>query len=333
MENDVLLKVENLKKCFPMERNLFSSFFPGTKRYLCAVDDVSFALREQEILGIVGESGCGKTTLARLILCLEKNGFGNIWYQNEEITSLNRKKFKPFRHKMQMIFQDPFGSLNPARTVADTLRQTIRIHGLAGSKDEEEDLIRYTLEEVELKPADHYKDKYPGLLSGGQLQRVSIARVLILRPDLVIADEAVSMLDVSVRADILDVLLRMRNKFGISFIYITHDIVTARYICDRIAIMYTGRIVEIGETETILNNPLHPYTQALIAAVPVPDPSAEIQELPIKGYVSVSPNGRPHQCHFYTRCPYAMKKCREQRPRLVQAGEAGEDHYAACFKL
>ena len=329
MKRDEMLKVERLKKYFPVRKSLAEGIFSREKRYVRAVDDVSFSLGSGEILGFVGESGCGKSTLSRTILRLIEPTSGRVFYQGKEVTSLERQRFKKLRRRMQMIFQDPFGSLNPRRTVADTLRQTIRIHDLADSQDEESSFIRKTLEEVGLKPVDEFWDKYPALLSGGQLQRVSIGRVLILQPGFVIADEPISMLDVSVRIGILDLLLGMRNKFGISFIYITHDLVTARYICDRIAIMYLGRIVEIGETEEILKRPAHPYTQALISAVPVPDPTAEVPEVPIKGYVPLSPDETFHGCSFCARCPYGMEQCRERVPELVRVEN---DHHVACFK-
>jgi len=330
MTNTALLKVEHLKKYFPVRRGVFSSLKGEKSSYVRAVDDVSFTLGEREILGFVGESGCGKSTLSRTILRLTEPTAGKVYFKDTELTSLRKSDFKQFRPKMQMIFQDPFGSLNPRRTVADTLRQTIKIHKLADSKPREASLIQKTLEEVELKPVDQFWDRYPALLSGGQLQRVSIGRVLVLQPSLVIADESVSMLDVSVRIGILDLLLHMRDKFGISFIYITHDLVTARYICDRIAIMYLGKIVEIGPAEEIVHHPRHPYTQALIAAVPDPDPTAELTDLPIKGYVPVTPEETLHSCNFFPRCPYGDKKCRDSQPQLVQIDEG---HLVSCFKV
>lgn len=329
--NDVLLKVEHLKKYFPVRRGVISSAFSGgRKQYVRAVDDVNFELRQGEILGFVGESGCGKSTLSRTILRLTEPTGGNVYFRDTEISSLSKKEFKQFRPRMQMIFQDPFGSLNPRRTVADTLRQTINIHNLADSKPKEAALIQKTLEEVELRPYDQFWDKYPALLSGGQLQRVSIGRVLVLQPSFVIADESVSMLDVSVRIGILDLLLRMRDKFGISFIYITHDLVTARYICDRIAIMYLGRIVEIGPTEEIVHHPRHPYTQALIAAVPDPDPTAELAELPIKGYVPMGSDDTFSGCKFFMRCPYSSEECRKNDPEMLAVGK---EQFVSCYKV
>jgi peptide/nickel transport system ATP-binding protein len=331
MMTDDLLRVEHLKKYFTVRKSVFSSLGSSGKRsYVRAVDDISFTLREKEILGFVGESGCGKSTMSRTILRLTEPTSGRVYFGDTELTSLRKSAFKGFRPKMQMIFQDPFGSLNPRRTVADTLHQTIKIHNLADSKPQEAALIHKTLEEVELKPVDQFWHKYPALLSGGQLQRVSIGRVLVLQPSLVIADESVSMLDVSVRIGILDLLLRMRDKFRISFIYITHDLVTARYICDRIAIMYLGKIVEIGPTEEIVHNPRHPYTQALIAAVPDPDPAAELPDLPIKGYVPISQDETFSGCKFFLRCPSSANVCREQYPEMKAVGEG---HQVSCFQV
>jgi len=334
---DCILKTEHLKKYFPLRNGLFSAFFSKKRKYIPAVDDVSFCLKKQEILGIVGESGCGKSTLGRLILCLTPPSSGRIFYQDTELTSLKKKQIKPFRRRMQMIFQDPFASLNPRRTVADTLKYSVSIHGLAKNRAEEEELSRHALEEVGLKPAEDYRHKYPGSLSGGQLQRVSIARVLMLQPDMIIADEAVSMLDVSVRVSILNQLLEMKQKFGISFIYISHDLVTARHICDRIAIMYLGKIVEIGKTEEMIVRPRHPYTRALIAAVSVPDPRAELPELPIKddggpecGSLikrEIFEDDSPAGCNFYPRCLYGTQECREKQPELISDGNG---HSVAC---
>lgn len=300
------------------------------RSYLRAVDDISFNVDRGEILGFVGESGCGKSTMSRTILKLVEPTGGQVYFNDNRIDSLGKAAFKPYRRKMQMIFQDPFGSLNPRRTVAETLRQTIRIHRLADVKAAEDALIARTLEEVGLMPADEYWDKYPALMSGGQLQRVSIGRVLALQPELVVADEAVSMLDVSVRIGILDLLQKMRDKYGISFIYITHDLITARYICDRIAIMYLGKILEIGPTETIINRPCHPYTQALISAVPVPDPTAVTPELPIRGYIPITPDETIGSCRFAPRCPQRKNKCRNSQPEIVRVGD---DHWASCFLI
>jgi len=330
MNQNAVLTIENLKKHFPLRKCLFAALLKGGQSHLRAVDNISFSLGKKEILGFVGESGCGKSTMSRTILQLLDPTGGKIYFKGTRVDTLSRKQFKPFRKKMQMIFQDPFGSLNPRRTVSEILRQTIKIHNLAKDRAAEDALIKKTLEEVGLHPVEEYWNKYPQLLSGGQLQRVSIGRVLVLQPELVIADESVSMLDVSVRIGILDLLFKMRNKHGISFIYITHDLITARYICDRIAIMYLGNIVEIGPTEEIINNPRHPYTQALITAVPVPDPTAKMPELPIKGYVPVTPEDTIGSCSFALRCPHAKKKCRAEKPQMIRVGDG---HYTSCFLI
>ena len=329
MEDNNILKIEHLKKYFPLRTGLLSRLTGKEGSFFRAVDDISFNVGQGEILGFVGESGCGKSTMSRTILKLVEPTAGRVYFNDTRVDAMGSAAFKPFRRKMQMIFQDPFGSLNPRRTVAETLRQTIRIHRLAEGKTAEDELITRTLEEVGLMPVDEYWDKYPALLSGGQLQRVSIGRVLVLQPKLVIADESVSMLDVSVRIGILDLLLKMREKYGISFIYITHDLITARYICDRIAIMYLGKILEIGPTETVINRPCHPYTRALISAVPVPDPTVETPELPIRGYVPITPDDAIGCCSFSPRCPERRKKCRSNLPEMVQVGDG---HFASCFQ-
>jgi len=330
MNQNAVLTIENLKKHFPLRTGLFASLLKGGQSHLRAVDNISFSVGEKEILGFVGESGCGKSTLSRTILQLVEPTGGKVYFKGTRVDTLSRKQFKPFRKKMQMIFQDPFGSLNPRRTVSEILRQTIKIHNLAKDRAAEDALIKKTLTEVGLTPIEEYWNKYPKLLSGGQLQRVSIGRVLVLQPELVIADESVSMLDVSVRIGILDLLFNMRNKYGISFIYITHDLVTARYVCDRIAIMYLGNILEIGPTEEIINNPRHPYTRALITAVPVPDPTAEVPELPIKGYVPTTSEDTISSCSFAPRCPQSKKLCRTNQPEMVQVGEG---HFASCYLI
>lgn len=329
MKDQALLKVENLKTYFPVRKNIIRTIFSRKVEYVRAVDDVSFNVGEGDILGIVGESGCGKSTMGRTILRLVEPTAGKIYYEDIDITSLKKKAMRKMRRKMQMIFQDPHGSLNPRRTVADILRQSLRIHRLADGKEEENAMIKTTLEEVGLKPAEEFWGRYPILLSGGQRQRVGVGRILILQPKLVVADEPISMLDVSVRMGVIELLAHLREKFGISLIYITHDLATARYICDRIAIMYLGKLVEIAPTEDLLKKPFHPYAKALIAAAPVPDPRVEMEELPIIGYVPLIPSDVYTSCRFYPRCPYADKECREQDPPLVEVGPA---HYVACVK-
>lgn len=325
MDGKAVLRVEHLKKYFPLRRSILRSL-SSRRDYIRAVDDISFDVHRNEIVGFVGESGCGKSTMSRTILRLLEPTGGEIYYEGVPLSSLGKNQMKAMRRNMQMIFQDPHGSLNPRRSVAEILRQTVRIHSLASGEREENELIRRTLEEVELRPVESFWDRYPDLLSGGQRQRVGIGRVLILQPKLLVADEPISMLDVSVRIGILDLMLKMREKYGISFIYITHDLATARYICDKIAIMYLGKIVEIGKTEEILQVSIHPYTKALIEAVPVTDPTVRVREVPIKGYVPLMPDDF-RGCRFRPRCLYAKRQCRHVEPELL---EVKHEHWVAC---
>lgn len=331
MKQSSLLRVERLCKYFPVRKRGGGLLFSGhSHETIRAVDNVSFNLHRGEILGFVGESGCGKSTMSRLILRLIEPTSGHIYFDDTETTALDRGALKALRRRMQMIFQDPHGSLNPRRTVSDTLRQSLRIHRLAADEDEENNRIRKTLEEIELTPVESFWERYPDLLSGGQRQRIGIGRVLILHPEFIVADEPISMLDVSVRIGILDLLLGIRDRYHISLIYITHDLATARYICDRIAIMYLGRIVEMGPTEKILNAPLHPYTKALIAAVPVTDPTISVENIPIKGFVPTTPTDESGHCNFFPRCLETNEACRGQKPELY---EVEPKHFVACLNL
>jgi len=326
MENEEILSVKNLMKYFHLKRRKFFRF-GGSDAYVRAVDGVSFNLMKGEILGLAGESGCGKTTTGRAILRLTEPTGGEVYFQGVDLLSIKKGLFKSYRRQMQMIFQDPYESLNPRRTVSETVRQPIEIHKLAKTESEKKDLIIETLEEVELRPATEFLDRYPHMLSGGQRQRVAVARAIVLRPKIMVADEPVSMLDVSTRSGILSLIEKLRKDLDLSYIYITHDLATAKYICDRIAIMYLGRIVEIGPTRKIIMDPTHPYTKALVAAVPVPDPETKIGEIPIKGEVPLNPIDLPPGCRFHPRCPYATEKCMEEEPELTPVGD---DCLVAC---
>jgi len=327
IENDIILNVVKLKKYFPVKKRGLLSF-SRRRDYVRAIDDISFNLEKSEILGLAGESGCGKTTTGRVILRLTDPTAGEVFFKGINLFSIKKREFKNYRRQMQMIFQDPYESLNPRRTVEETIRQPIEIHNLVQNEDEKKDLIFKTLEEVELKPPTEFLNRYPHMLSGGQRQRLAISRAIVLRPKIIIADEPVSMLDVSTRSGILSLIEKLRKDMEISYIYITHDLATAKYICDRVAIMYLGKIVEIGATKKIITEPLHPYTQALISAVPVPDPKTKIGEIPIKGEVPLNQIEIISGCRFHPRCPIATERCRKDEPGLSQAEG---DHHVACY--
>ena len=309
---EVILKAIKLSKWFEIRRSIF---LPPL--YLKAVDKVNLDIYKGEILGLVGESGCGKTTLGKTILRLYKPTSGKIVFKGRDISRLEGKELKWYRRRTGYIAQNPFDALPPHFTIYKALEEPLLIHKV-GTKEERREMIFKALEDVKLTPVEDFAFKYPHMLSGGQLQRVVIARALILRPDLVIADEPVSMLDVSIRAEILLLLKSLKEKYGASFIYITHDLATARYFSDRIAIMYAGQIIELGDSNSILLKPLHPYTQALIAAIPEPDPENR------KHFRNVPPGeppsliNPPPGCRFAPRCPYATEKCRREEPPEVK---------------
>ena len=335
MGEEYILRVENLKKWFPLKTGLWSLF--GQKRlYLKAVDGVTFNIKRREIFTLVGESGCGKTTTGKLILKLLEPTAGKIIFDGIDITNLPEKELKKnFRRKTSMIFQDPYAALNPRFTVFDILSEPLIIHNI-GTLEERADMIFKVLEEVKLTPVEDFLWRFPHQLSGGQRQRVAIARALILNPVFIVADEPVSMLDLSIRAEILQLMKEMQKRHGLTYLYITHDLSTARYFSDRIAVMYLGKIVEMASADEIIDNPLHPYTKALISAVPEPDPEnrKKYREIPIKGEVP-SPINLPQGCRFKNRCvafdsaPAHIKgKCDKSDPPLV---EVEKGHYVSCW--
>jgi peptide/nickel transport system ATP-binding protein len=329
---DVVYRVENLVKLFPIKAGFLGSLF-SPEQYVHAVDGVSFDIREGEILGVVGESGCGKTTTGRLLVRLETPTSGHMFFRDVDIASLKSAELKEFRRKVQMIFQDPYESLNPRFTVFSTVSEPLLVHGVGETVDEREEMVARALESAELKPAEEYMYRYPHELSGGQRQRVAIARALALRPEFVVADEPVSMLDVSIRAGIMNLMLNLRQQYEIPFMFISHDVSVTRYMSHRIAVMYLGNIVELANAEEVIKNPMHPYTEALLSAVPVPDPKAKHGRVEIKGELP-SPINVPSGCTFHPRCLYRRDICKEVRPvlREITPGHWVQCHFAGEIK-
>jgi len=323
---ETLIKVEQLRKWFPVRMGFLQSIISKRQLFVKAVDGISFDIKKKEIFGLAGESGSGKTTTGRLILRLIEPTRGKVYFHNTDITTIPDREFKTYRRKMQIIFQDPYESLNPRMTISDIVSEPLRVQGFRNSTEIHEKVYK-VLEDVELTPPEEYIFRFPHELSGGQRQRIGVARALILNPEFMVADEPVSMLDVSIRAEVLNLMVDMVEKYGVSFLYITHDIALARHMCERLAVLYLGKIMEKGPTEDIVNEPLHPYTKALIAAVPLPDPTTSRVDVVIKGEIP-SPINPPSGCRFHTRCPeYIGDICRTKEPALV---EVGKERYVAC---
>ncbi len=323
---DATIEARNLVKHFPIKMGFFKTLTIKEIPVVHAVDGVSFQIKRGEVFGLVGESGCGKTTTGRLIVRLLEPTEGQVLFKEVDLTSLSDKELRRLRRRMQIIFQDPYESLDPRMSIYDIIAEPLRLQKAAENEREVGEKVRKVLEEFDLVPPEEYMYRFPHELSGGQRQRVAISRAFILDPEFIVADEPVSMLDASIRSEVLKLLLAMQKKLHTSFLYITHDIALARHMCDRIAVMYLGKIVEQGSTEEVVRKPIHPYTEALIAAVPVPDPTARRISVVIKGEVpsAISP---PPGCRFNTRCPYAMEICRKKEPPLT---EVGNGRLAAC---
>ena len=325
--NEVLIRVENLKKWFPIRLGFFRSIISRKQLFVKAVVGISFDIKRREIFGLAGESGSGKTTTGRLLIRLIKPTDGKIVFEGRDLVPLSDEEIRPLRRKMQIIFQDPYESLNPRMLVGDIISEPLRVQGLVQNRNEIRERVYKALESVELTPPEEFYFRFPHELSGGQRQRVAVARALIVNPKFIVADEPVSMLDVSVRAEILELMVSLVEKSEASMLYITHDLALARHLCDRIAVMYLGNIVEMGSTEQVIYEPAHPYTKALINAVPVPDPTSKRVEIVIKGEIP-SPVNPPSGCKFHTRCPsYIGDICKKVIPKTI---DIGNGHLVAC---
>ena len=328
--SEILVKVENLEKFFPVGGGLFSR----EKGYIHAVDGLDFEIRTGRSLGLVGESGCGKTTTGKLLVRLYEPTGGAIYIKTadgnlEDIAHRQGKTLKSFRRRVQMIFQDPYESINPRRTIFDTVSEPLMVQKI-GTLPERQERVLDLLALVGLTPPDTFMYRFPHELSGGQRQRVAIARALIINPSFVVADEPTSMLDVSIRIGVMQLLSDLADRFGVSYLYISHDLAVARYMCQEIGVMYLGKMVERAETEALLASPLHPYTKALLAATPVPDPRQSRDVIEIKGGVS-RPIDPPPQCRFFSRCPIADDFCeKNDHPPLE---DKGQGHLVACYKV
>ena len=323
--NEVLLEVRNLKMYFPVTSGIILARKVADVK---AVDDVSFTISRGETLGLVGESGCGKTTTGRTVLQLYKPTSGEVIFEGQNLAELDKSEMRAMRRKMQLIFQDPYGSLNPRMSLGDIVGEPLTVHKLTNTKGEYRDRISELLLVVGLNPA--MADRYPHEFSGGQRQRIGIARALAVSPTFIVCDEPVSALDVSIQAQVINLLEELQEQFGLTYLFIAHDLSVVRHISDRVAVMYLGHIVEVADRQELYDNPLHPYTKALLSAVPIPDPIIEAQRerLILTGDVP-SPMNPPEGCVFHPRCPIAIDDCKLEMPELR---EVTKDHWVACIR-
>lgn len=317
--SDTLLRVEDLKIYYPVAGSGF-----GKKEFVKAVDGVTFEVKKGEVFGIVGESGCGKSTLGRGVCKLENLTSGHVYLDGEDITEYNDRRMRSIRKKVQMVFQDPYASLNPRMSVFDIIAEPLLVHHLYQDKADLEKKVLDLLHRVGLD--DYHANRYPHEFSGGQRQRIGIARALAVEPSLIIADEPVSALDVSIQAQVLNLLNELKHDLDLTYIFVAHDLSVVEYISDRVGVMYLGNFVEVGEKEKIYSNPMHPYTQALLSAVPVPDPTAKRERILLEGSIT-SAHKPPTGCKFHTRCPKCMECCKTQAPERY---EVDDGHYVYC---
>jgi len=314
-----LIKIEKLKKYFPIKSGIISR----VSNYVKAVDGIDLCIPEGQTIGLVGESGCGKTTLGKTILKLLEPTSGEIIFENNNITHLSASKMRPFRREMQIVFQDPYGSLNPRMKVESIVSEGLAIHNILSGKDRK-DFIAELMRTVGLR--EDALSRYPHEFSGGQRQRIAIARALALKPKFIVCDEPISALDVSVQAQIINLFIELQEKFKLTYLFISHDLRVVRHISDKVAVMYLGKIVEISPSKELYKNPLHPYTQILISCVPIADPSRKRVKIVLKGDVP-SPINPPFGCSFHPRCPIAVEKCKTVEPELR---DVGSDHLVSC---
>lgn len=321
MSDEVIIKVENLKQYFPIKGGFFNKVVGQVK----AVDGISLEIKKGETLGIVGESGCGKSTTGRSILQLLKPTEGKVYFKGEDITVMNRKQLRELRTKIQLIFQDPYSSLNGRMTVGNIIGEALIDHKMI-TKDKLRDRVLEIMDMCGLP--DYYIDRFPNEFSGGQRQRIGIARALALNPEFIVADEPVSALDVSIQAQIINLLVKLQKEKGFTYMFISHDLSVVEHICNRVGVMYLGNMIELADKEELFSNPMHPYTKALLSAIPVPDPTIKRERIILQGDLP-SPANPPKGCKFHTRCPYATDICKEKEPEYR---EIKKGHFVACHK-